>query len=156
MKMIPKKTKYRKDMRGRMKGLSKGARTLEFGEFGLQAVEPAWMTSQQIESMRSTLSRYLKKGGRIFLRVFSDKPVSKKPAETRMGKGKGAVESWVAVVKRERIIVELSGVKEDFAKKILHTVSCKLPMKTRFIMRAATEQAIEDVQENNDSVVVEG
>ena len=132
---IPKKTKFRKSQRGNMKGLSKGARDLEFGEIGLQAIEPAWMTAQQIEAMRSTISRHLKKKGKMFLRVFSDKPVSKKPAETRMGKGKGAVEFWVAVVKRERILVELSELELDVAKKILHGVSCKLPMKTRIIVK---------------------
>lgn len=132
---IPKKTKYRKAHRGSMKGISKGARELMFGEFGLVALEPFWLTSQQIESMRMTLSRHLKKKGKLYIRVFSDHPVSKKPAETRMGKGKGDVETWVAVVKRERILVELQGVEEDFAKKILHSVSCKLPLKTRFISK---------------------
>lgn len=132
---IPKKTKYRKAHRGSMKGVSKGARELMFGDFGLVALEPFWLTSQQIEAMRMTLSRHLKKKGRLYIRVFSDHPVSKKPAETRMGKGKGDVETWVAVVKRERILVELQGVDEIFAKKILHSVSCKLPLKTRFISK---------------------
>lgn len=133
---IPKKTKFRKAQRGNRRGLSKGARELAFGEWGLQAVEPAWMTTQQIESMRSTLSRNFKKRGKLFLRVFADKPYSKKPAETRMGKGKGAVEGWVAVVKRDRILVEIEGVDSETAKKILHSASCKLPMKTRIIHRA--------------------
>lgn len=141
---IPKKTKFKKSQRGNMRGVSKGARTLEFGEYGLQAVEPVWMTAQQIEAMRSTLSRHFKKKGRLFLRVFADKPVSKKPAETRMGKGKGGTEFWVAVVKRERIIVELTGIEEDLAKKILHSVSCKLPMKTRIIMK---KDFVEDKKE---------
>ncbi len=132
---IPKKTKYRKAQRGSMKGVSKGARELMFGDFGLVALEPFWLTSQQIESMRMTLSRHLKKKGKLYIRVFSDHPVSKKPAETRMGKGKGDVETWVAVVKRERILVELQGIDEIFAKKILHSVSCKLPLKTRFISK---------------------
>ena len=132
---IPKKTKYRKAQRGSMKGVSKGARELMFGDFGLVALEPFWLTSQQIESMRMTLSRHLKKKGKLYIRVFSDHPVSKKPAETRMGKGKGDVETWVAVVKRERILVELQGIDEIFAKKILHSVSCKLPLKTRFICK---------------------
>lgn len=132
---IPKKTKYRKAHRGSMKGISKGAREIMFGEFGLVAMEPCWLTAQVIESMRSTLSRHLKKKGKLYLRVFSDHPVSKKPAETRMGKGKGDVETWVAVVKRERILVEIGGVDEIFAKKILHSVSCKLPIRTKFISK---------------------
>src|SRR3990167_5674088 len=110
--LMPKKTKYRKVQRGRMKGLSKGAREVEFGEYGLQAVEPVWMTARQIEAMRVALARRTKKTGGMFLRVFPDKPISKKPAETRMGKGKGGVEEWVAVVKRGRVICEVSGVSE--------------------------------------------
>jgi large subunit ribosomal protein L16 len=132
---IPKRTKFRKAQRGNRRGLSKGARELAFGEWGLQAIEPAWMTTQQIESMRSTLSRHFKKRGKLFLRVFADKPYSKKPAETRMGKGKGAVEGWVSVVKRDRILVEIEGVDSETAKKILHSASCKLPMRTRIIHR---------------------
>jgi large subunit ribosomal protein L16 len=141
---IPKKTKFRKAHRGTMRGLSKGARELHFGDIGLVAVEPAWITAQQIEAVRSTLSRHLKKRGRLYLRVFSDKPVSKKPAETRMGKGKGGVEEWVAVVKRERIILELGDLEVDFAKEILHSAACKLPMKTRIIYSS---------QGNNESVI---
>lgn len=132
---IPSKTKYRKAHRGTRKGISKGALSLHFGDYGLQAIEPAWMTAQQIEAMRSTITKNFKKEGKINIRVFPDKPVSKKPAETRMGKGKGGVELWVAVVKRDRIIVELSDVDEETAKKILHNVSCKLPMKTKFVSK---------------------
>jgi large subunit ribosomal protein L16 len=144
---IPKKTKFRKAHRGTMKGISKGARELAFGTIGLQAVEPAWMSAQQIEAMRSTVSRHLKKKGRLYLRVFADKPVSKKPAETRMGKGKGAVEMWVSVVKRERILLELADLEDSVAKEILHTVSCKLPMKTRVVYSGnnAIEQKAEEV-----------
>jgi len=131
----PKKIKYRKQHRGRRRGLSKGAREIAFGEYALRAVEPSWMTAQQIEAMRVTISRKLKKIGEFFIRVFPDKPVTKKPAETRMGKGKGNVESWVAVVKRERIICEIKGLPEDESKKVLHLVSCKLPMKTKFIKK---------------------
>ncbi|MBI2352679.1 50S ribosomal protein L16 [Candidatus Dependentiae bacterium] len=133
--LMPKKVKFRKSQRGRMKGLSKGARTFEFGSFGLLATEPCWMTSQQIESMRMTISRRIKKEGKLFLRVFPDKPVSKKPLETRMGKGKGNPELWVAVVKRGRIICELSDVTEDEAKEILRVASHKLPIKTKFIKK---------------------
>ncbi len=133
--LMPKKTKYRKVQRGRMKGLSKGARTVAFGEYGLQAIDPAWMTARQIEAMRVALSRHLKKVGRIFLRVFPDKPVTKKPAETRMGKGKGNVEEWVSVVKRGRVICEIAGVEEKEARSILQGAAYKLPMKTKFVKR---------------------
>lgn len=133
--LMPKKTKFRKTQRGRMTGRSKGARTIEFGEFGLQAVEPGWLTAQQIESIRVTMSRKLKKVGKLFLRVFPDKPVTKKPAETRMGKGKGPVEKWVSVVKRERIICELSGLDEQEARSVFQQASYKLPMKTRFVKK---------------------
>ena len=121
--LMPKKTKYRKVQRGRMGGLSKGARTVAFGEFGLQAVEPVWLTAAQIEAMRVSLSRRLKKIGKFFLRVFPDKPVTKKPAETRMGKGKGGVDHWVAVVKRGRLIFEVSGLYATQEREIFYQVS---------------------------------
>jgi len=133
---MPKKTKYRKVQRGKRRGISKGARTLAFGEYGLQAVEPAWLSAQQIESMRVALSRKLKKVGKMFLRVFPDKPVTKKPAETRMGKGKGGVDKWVFVVKRERIICEVSGIEESVAREILRSAAYKLPMKVKFVKKA--------------------
>lgn len=133
--LMPKKTKFRKQQRGRMKGLSKGARTLHRGDYGLVAVEPGWITSRQIESTRMVISRGVKKIGEWFLRVFPDKPISKKPAETRMGKGKGSPEFWVSVVKRGRIIFEVSGVSEDIAKKVLHSAAHKLPIKTKIISR---------------------
>ena len=119
-----------------MKGLSKGAREIAFGEYGLQAVEPSWLSAQQIEAMRVTLSRKFKKEGGYFLRVFPDKPVTKKPAETRMGKGKGNPELWVAVVKRGRIICEITGVSQEEAKDAMRLVSYKLPMKTKFIKKS--------------------
>lgn len=134
--LMPKKTKFRKAQRGRMKGLSKGAKTIDFGEYGLQAVEPAWVTAQQIESMRVTVSRHLEKVGKMFLRVFPDKPISKKPAETRMGKGKGNPEFWICVVKRGRVLLEVSGLPEKEAKKVLRSASYKLPIKTRIIKKA--------------------
>ncbi len=118
-----------------MKGLSKGARDIEFGEYGLQAVEPAWVTSQQIEALRVTISRSLKKVGRLFLRIFPDKPVTKKPAETRMGKGKGNPEQWVAVVKRGRMICEVAGLDELAAKEALQQASYKLPMKVKLVKK---------------------
>ncbi|MCL5875503.1 MAG: 50S ribosomal protein L16 [Candidatus Dependentiae bacterium] len=135
--LMPKKTKFRKVQKGTMRGRSKGARTLEFGEYGLQAVEPVRLTAQQIEAIRVTVSRKLKKVGRFFLRVFPDKPVTKKPAETRMGKGKGNPELWVSVVKRERIIFELSGLTEIEAREIFKAAAYKLPMKTRFVKKEA-------------------
>lgn len=133
--LSPKKTKFRKQQRGRMKGRSKGARELEFGEYGLQAIEPAWVTAQQIESMRVTMARHMKKTGRMFLRIFPDKPLTKKPAETRMGKGKGGVEGWICVVKRERILCEIAGVDEITARQALSKAAYKLPIKTRFVKK---------------------
>lgn len=132
---MPKKTKYRKVQKGTLKGLSKGARTVDFGEYGLQAVEPSRVTAQQIEAMRVTLSRRLKKQGNWFLRIFPDKPVTKKPAETRMGKGKGSPELWVAVVKRGRVVCEIEGVSMQEAKAILKQAAYKLPMKVKFVSK---------------------
>lgn len=134
--LMPKKLKYRKVQKGRKGGLSKGARELEFGEFGLQAVEACWITAQQIEAVRVTISRKLKKEGKFFLRIFPDKPITKKPAETRMGKGKGNVESWVAVVKRGRIMFEISGLDEASAKDAFKSAKYKLPLKTKFVKKS--------------------
>lgn len=133
---MPKKTKYRKVQKGTMKGLSKGARSVYFGDYGLQALEPVRLTAQQIEAVRITISRRLKKVGKLFLRVFPDKPVTKKPAETRMGKGKGNPELWVAVVKRERIICEVQGLEEQEAKEVLRLAAYKLPIKTKLVKRS--------------------
>lgn len=135
--LMPKKVRFRKVQRGTRAGRSKGARDVAFGEYGLQAVEPAWITAKQIESIRVTMSRKLKKVGRLFLRIFPDKPVSKKPAETRMGKGKGNPEEWVAVVKRDRIICEVAGLDEMSARALLKQAAYKLPMKTKFIKKEA-------------------
>jgi len=137
--LMPKKIKFRKVQKGKVRGISKGARTVAFGEYGLQAVEPVRLSAQQIEATRITISRHLKKEGEYFLRVFPDKPVTKKPAETRMGKGKGNVDHWVAVVKRERLIVEISGVDETRAREILRGAAYKLPMKTKFVKRNRDE-----------------
>jgi len=131
---MPKKVKYRKVHRGRMKGLAK-ARTVAFGEFGLAAVEPGWVTARQIESMRMAVNRAVKKIGKLYLRLFPHKPVTKKPAETRMGKGKGSPEFWVSVVKREAMIIEVEGVSRELAKKILKSASYKLPIRTRFVAK---------------------
>lgn len=132
---MPGKTKFRKTQRGTMKGRSKGATTIAFGEYGLQAVECAWVTAQQIEAARMAISRHLGKEGRMFLRVFPDKPVSKKPAETRMGKGKGAPELWVSVVKRERMVIEVVGLPAEEAKRVLKLAAYRLPMKTRIVQK---------------------
>lgn len=139
--LMPKKTKFRKMQRGRRKGLSKGCLTVAFGDYGLQAITPAWVTSQQIEAMRVTLSRKLKKEGKFFLRLFPDKPVTKKPAETRMGKGKGSPEKWVAVVKRGRIFCEIAGVNEERAREIFKLAASKLPLQVRMVKKTVEEQA---------------
>jgi large subunit ribosomal protein L16 len=139
--LMPRKTKYRKMQRGRRKGLSKGARTVEFGTYGLRAEEPCWLTAQQIEAVRVTISRKLKKVGQLFLRVFPDKPVSKKPAETRMGKGKGNPELWVAVVKRGRVMFEVGGLSEVESKEVLKAAQYKLPIHTRIVQKVAAEGA---------------
>ena len=133
--LIPKRVKYRKSHRGRMKGKAKGGTDVSFGEYGLQALEPAWITGRQIESARIALTRSIKKEGKVWIRIFPDKPVSKKPAETRMGKGKGMPEFWVAVVKPGRVLFELEGLCQEDAKKAIRRASHKLPIKTKFLMR---------------------
>ncbi|MFI5333100.1 MAG: 50S ribosomal protein L16 [Candidatus Babeliales bacterium] len=140
--LMPKKIKYRKVQRGTMKGRAKGGRDVHFGEFGLQALEPCWLTAQQIEAMRVTIARNLKKVGRLYLRVFPDKPVTKKPAETRMGKGKGNPELWVAVVKRGKVICELGGLEESVAREILHQATYKLPIKTKLVKKEIQAEQI--------------
>jgi large subunit ribosomal protein L16 len=135
----PKKTKYRKQQRGRRGGKAKGGFSVNFGEFGLKAIEACWMTNRQIEASRVAMTRYIKRGGKIWIRVFPDKPVTKKPAETRMGKGKGAPEYWVAVVKPGRILFEIEGVSKELAREALRLAANKLPMKTKFVTRADTE-----------------
>jgi large subunit ribosomal protein L16 len=133
--LMPKRTKYRKQHRGRMKGKASRGNTLSFGEFGLQALEPCWMTSRQIEAARRAIVRHVKRGGKLWIRVFPDKPVTARAAETRMGKGKGAVDHWVAVVKPGRMIFEMAGVPEDDAREAMRLASHKLPIKTRFVSR---------------------
>ena len=131
--LMPKRVKHRKEQRGKMKGNAKGGTKLSFGEYGLQAVERGWVTSRQIESARIALTRYIKRGGKVWINVFPHKPVTKKPAETRMGSGKGAPEQWVAVVKPGKIMFELSGVSSDIAKEAIRLASHKLSIKTKFI-----------------------
>jgi large subunit ribosomal protein L16 len=133
--LLPKRTKYRKQHRGRMKGKAGRGSTLSFGDFGLQALEPCWMTSRQIEAARRAIVRYVRRGGKLWIRVFPDKPVTARAAETRMGKGKGAVDHWVAVVKPGRLIFEIAGVPEDAAREAMRLASHKLPIKTRFVSR---------------------
>ncbi len=133
--LMPKRTKYRKQHRGRMKGKASRGNNLSFGDFGLQALEPCWMTSRQIEAARRAIVRHVKRSGKLWIRVFPDKPVTAKPAETRMGKGKGAVDHWVAVVKPGRVIFEISGVEEEAAREAMRLASHKLPIKTRFLSR---------------------
>jgi large subunit ribosomal protein L16 len=129
----PKRTKFRKQHRGRRKGIAISGSTLAFGEYGLKAMESAWITAQQIEAARMAIGRKIKKGGKLWIRIFPDKPVTKKPAETRMGKGKGNVDHWVAVVKRGRILFELAGISEEDAREAFRIASHKLPIKTRFV-----------------------
>ena len=138
--LMPKKTKWRKQQRGRMRGKAYRGSTLSFGTYGLKALEPAWITSRQIEASRIAITRHVKRGGKLWIRIFPDKPVTIKPAETRMGKGKGSPEYWVAVVKPGRILFELEGVSYDIAKEAMRLASHKLPIKTKFI--AATEAGV--------------
>lgn len=134
--LSPKRTKFRKQQRGRMKGLAYRGSTLSFGEYGLQATEPCWITSRQIEAARRAMTRYIRRGGKIWIRIFPDKPVTMRPAETRMGSGKGSPEYWVAVVKPGRIMFELSGVTEPIAREAMRLAAQKLPIKTKFISSA--------------------
>jgi large subunit ribosomal protein L16 len=133
--LMPKRVKYRKQMRGRMSGLSFRGATVAFGEWGLQATEPCWMTSRQIEAARRVLVRYIRRRGKVWIRVFPDKPYTQKAAETRMGNGKGAVEYYVAVIKPGRVLFEMGGVPEEDAREALRLAAFKLPIKTKFIKR---------------------
>ncbi len=133
--LFPKRVKYRKQMRGRMKGRASRGIEITFGDYGLQALEPGWVTARQIEATRRAIVRYMRRRGKVWIRIFPDKPVTKKPAETRMGKGKGAVDHWVAVVKPGRIMFEISGLSEEDAREAMRLAAHKLPIKTRFIQR---------------------
>jgi large subunit ribosomal protein L16 len=133
--LMPKRVKYRKSQRGRMCGKAYRGSSVDFGDFGLKALEPHWITSRQIEACRVALSRKMKRDGKVWIRIFPDKPVSKKPLETRMGKGKGAPEFWVAVVKPGRVLFEVSGVSREIAEEALRTCSYKLPIKTKVVSR---------------------
>lgn len=138
--LSPKRTKFRKQQRGRMEGLATRGSTLNFGDFGLQAQEPSWITSRQIEASRRAMTRYIRRGGKIWIRIFPDKPVTMRPAETRMGSGKGSPEFWVAVVKPGRIMFEIAGVTEEIAREAMRLAAYKLPIKTKFIVRPKIEE----------------
>lgn len=140
--LIPKRVKHRKQFRGRMTGKANRGNTVSHGEFGLVALEPAWITNRQIEAARIAMTRYIKRGGQVWIKIFPDKPITAKPAETRMGSGKGSPEYWVAVVKPGRVMFELAGVPEELAKEAMRLAAHKLPIRTRFVKRdeQATEQ----------------
>jgi large subunit ribosomal protein L16 len=133
--LMPKKVKHRKQQRGRMTGLAKGGTKVTFGEYGIQALEPGWITARQIEAARIAMTRHVRRGGKVWINIFPDKPVTQKPAETRMGSGKGNPERWVAVVKPGRILFELGGVSEDLARGAISRAIQKLPIKARFVSR---------------------
>ena len=133
--LMPKKVKHRKQQRGRRTGKAKGGTTVSFGEFGIQALEPGWITARQIEAARVAMTRHIKRGGKVWINVFPDKPVTEKPAETRMGSGKGNPEYWVAVVKPGRVMFELSGVDETLAREAMRLAGHKLPLRTKFVSR---------------------
>jgi large subunit ribosomal protein L16 len=134
--LSPKKVKYRKKQKGRMRGTARRGSSLNFGEFGLQAVECGWISNRQIEAARIAMTRHVKRGGKMWIRIFPDKPISKKPAEVRMGKGKGAPEGWVAVIKPGRILYEMTGVTKELAQEAFRLAAHKLPLKTRFVERS--------------------
>jgi large subunit ribosomal protein L16 len=133
--LMPKRTKYRKTHKGRMAGKAQRGSRVAFGEYGLQAMEPGWITSRQIESARIAMTRAIKRGGKVWITIFPDKPITEKPAETRMGSGKGNPEYWVAVVKPGRVMFEMSGVDEDLAREAMRRASHKLPVRTKFVKR---------------------
>ena len=133
--LMPKKVKYRRQQKGRMKGLATRGNTVDFGTFGLKALEPGWVSDRQIEASRIAMTRFIKRGGKVWVRIFPDKPITKKPAETRMGKGKGAPEGWVCVIKPGRILFEMDGVPEQVAREALRLASNKLPIQTKFVER---------------------
>jgi large subunit ribosomal protein L16 len=133
--LMPNKVKHRKQMRGRLKGSPERGSSVSFGAYGLQTTEPYWITARQIEAARVAITRFIRRGGKVWIRIFPDKPISKKPAETRMGKGKGAPEEWVAPVKPGRILFEIDGVTEEQAKEAFRLASHKLPVKTKFVVR---------------------
>ena len=133
--LAPKRVKYRKTFKGRTKGIARRGNTVAFGEYGLMSLSPGWISNRQIEAARIAMTRHMKRGGKVWIRIFPDKPITKKPAETRMGKGKGNPESWVAVVKPGRVMFEVEGVDEDVAKRAMQLAAAKLPVRTRLVKR---------------------
>lgn len=144
--LMPKRVKYRKEHRGRLKGRAKGGRTVAFGDYGLVALEPGWVTNRQIEAARIAMTRYMRRGGKVWIKIFPSKPVTKKPAETRMGSGKGSPEMWVAVVKPGRVLFEVAGVSEEVAREAMRLAAHKLPIKCKFVTR---EEVGGDANEGN-------
>jgi large subunit ribosomal protein L16 len=138
--LMPKRVKYRKVMRGRRRGLASRGSQVSFGDYGLQALEPAWINSRQIEAARRAIVRFVRRGGKLWIRIFPDKPITKRPAETRMGGGKGAVEYWAAVVRPGRMLFEVAGLPEDEAREAMRLASMKLPIRTQFVRREAGEE----------------
>jgi len=133
--LSPKRVKFRKMFKGKMRGMAHRGNKVSFGEYGLQALEPSWITNRQIEAARIAMTRYIKRGGKVWIRIFPDKPITSKPAETRMGKGKGNPEGWVAVVKPGRMMFEMEGVSKEIAQKAMRLAAAKLPIKTKFVIR---------------------
>ena len=138
--LLPKRVKYRKQMRGRMTGKASRGTVVNYGDYGLQALEPAWITSRQIEAARVAMTRYTKRGGKVWIKIFPDKPITQQPAETRMGQGKGSPEYWVAVVKPGRVMFEIGGVSEEVAREALRLASHKLPIKTKMVKKVEAEK----------------
>ena len=146
--LLPKRVKHRKQFRGRMKGRAQRGNTVSHGEYGLVALEPAWITNRQIEAARIAMTRYIKRGGKVWIKIFPDKPVTAKPAETRMGSGKGSPEYWVAVVKPGRVMFEMDGVAEDVAKEAMRLAAHKLPIRTQFVVREKAQEVGGEANEN--------
>ena len=142
--LLPKRVKYRRVQRGRLKGKALRGNTVTYGDFGLQALEPAWVTSNQIEAARFAMTRYIKRGGQVWIKIFPDKPITEKPAETRMGSGKGSPEYWVAVVKPGRVMFEIGGVPEDLAREAMRLAAHKLPIKCKFVAKETEEKGSEE------------
>jgi large subunit ribosomal protein L16 len=153
--LMPKRVKHRKQHRGHRRGKASGGTVVSFGQFGLQALESCWMTANQIEAARIAINRYIRRGGKIWIRIFPDKPFTKKPAETRMGSGKGAPDGWVAVIKPGRILFELAGVTEEVAREAMRLASHKLPIDTKFVLREAAPVSSDDDDELDDVEEVE-
>ena len=144
MPLMPKRTKHRKMQKGRNRGKATRGNTIAYGEYGLQALEAGWITSNQIEAARVAMTRFIKRGGKVWIKIFPDKPITKKPAETRMGSGKGSTEYWVAVIKPGRIMFEMAGIPEDIAKEAFRLAAHKLPIKTKFVVATKTEGGEDD------------